>query len=141
MCKLPGEGPLDDLATSIRQGLARVQDLASRLLCCRTLRILELLCTCWLVNLRLDLRKAFKRRLLVHSLEAPFTYDGGCDRTCCFARTGKNALILLSTVFGGHQWCFLCRRCLLLVLMQERARNVYTLMLYEAGRLRILPRV
>ena len=98
MCKLPGEGPLDDLATSIRQGLTRVQDLASRLLCCRTLRILEL-CTCWLVNLRLYLRKAFKRRLLVHSLEASFTYDGGCNRTCCFARAGEDVLVLCSTVF------------------------------------------
>ena len=99
MCKLPGEGTLDDLATAIRQGLARVQDLTSRLLCCRTLRILELLSTYWLINLRLDLRKPFKRRLLVHSLEAPFTYDGGCDRTCCFTRTGEDVLVLCSTVF------------------------------------------
>ena len=60
MCELPGEGPLDDLATAIRQGFARVKDLASWLLCCRTLRILKLLSTSWLVNLRLDLRKPFK---------------------------------------------------------------------------------
>ena len=60
MCKLSGQRPLDDLATAIRQGLARVEDLASRLLCRRTLRILELLSTSRLVNLRLDLRKTFK---------------------------------------------------------------------------------